>query len=58
MDFKYATLTFLHIFQKTVECKLPLLRWGHHEANIIVLIVQLTLMISLLRINLGHSNIP
>ena len=31
MDFKYATLTFLYIFQKTVDCKLPLLRWCHHE---------------------------
>ena len=25
-DFNYATLTSLYIFQKTVECKLPLLR--------------------------------
>ena len=30
-DLNYATLTPLYIFQKTVECKLYLLRLCHHE---------------------------
>ena len=44
-DFNYATLTYPYIFQKTVECKLSLLRKCHHvlasSANTLVLIVQL-----------------
>ena len=44
-DFNYATLNSPYIFRKTVECKLPLLRYCHHElassANTLVLIVQL-----------------
>ena len=47
-NFNYMTLTSLYIFQKTVDCKLPLLRWCHHElvssANTSVLIAQLNLM--------------
>ena len=42
-DFNYATLTSPYIFQRTVECKLPLLRYCHHElassANTLVLTV-------------------
>ena len=44
-DFNYATLTSPYICQKTVECKLPLLRKCHRElassANTLVLNVQL-----------------
>ena len=40
-DFNYATLTSPYICQKTVECKLPLLRKCHRElassANTLVL---------------------
>ena len=31
MDYNYAKLPSLYIFQKTVGCKLPLLRFCHHE---------------------------
>ena len=46
MGFKNATLTSRYDFQKTVECKHPLLRWCHHEVassvnTFKVLIVQL-----------------
>ena len=30
-DFNFTALTSLYNFQKTVECKLPLLRLCHHE---------------------------
>ena len=46
-DFKYATLTSLYIFYKTVECNLPLIQWCHHELvsseKTLVFIVQLHL---------------
>ena len=57
-DLNYATLTSLYIFQKTVECKLPLLQLCHHElassAKTLALSVQPNLTMLLLRINLGH----
>ena len=57
-DLNYTTLTSIYIFQKTVECKLPLLRLCHHEltssAKTKVLTAQPNLMTLLLRINLGH----
>ena len=44
----YATLTSFYIFQKTMECKLPLLRLCHHglasSAKTLVLTVQPNLM--------------
>ena len=53
MGFKNVTLTSCYILQKTVECKLSLLRWWHHEVassvNIYVLIVQLNSTTLLLR---------
>ena len=60
-DFNYATLTSSYIFQKTVECKLPLLRLYHHElassANTLVLIVQLNWTTLLAPYEFSHLNI-
>ena len=57
-DFNYATLTSLDIFQKTVECKLTLLRLCHHKLTssfkTLILTVQPNLMTLLLRIHSGH----
>ena len=53
--------TSLYIFQKTVVCKIPLLRLCHYKlassAKTLLLTVQPNLMTLLLRINLGHWNI-
>ena len=53
-DFNYVTLTLLYIFQKTVECKLPLLRLCRVEltpsVKTVVLSVQPNRMTLLLRI--------
>ena len=53
MGFKNATPTSCYIFQKTVDFKLPLLRWCYHEVassvNTYVLIVQLNSKTLLLR---------
>ena len=54
-DLNYTTLTSLYNFQKTVECKLPLLRLCYHElASSAKTLVRSNLMTLLLRINLGH----
>ena len=55
-DFKNAKRTSLYIFQKAVDCKLPLLRRCHLElassVKIFVLIVQLNSTKLLRRMNL------
>ena len=60
-DFKNATLPSLYTFQKTIECRLLLLWWCHHElaavTNILVLIVQLNLRTLLLQMNLVVKSI-
>ena len=61
-DFNYATLTSPYIFQKTVECKLPLFRCCHHElassANTLVLIVKLNWTTLFASYEFSHFNIP
>ena len=56
--FNNATLTSLYIFQKTVECKPPLLRLCHHElassAKTLILTVHPNLRTLQLIINLGN----
>ena len=60
-DFNYATLTSPYIFQRTVECKLPLLRKCHHElassANTFVLTVQLNWTVLFAPYEFSHLNI-
>ena len=60
-DFNYATLTSPYISQKTVKCKLPLLRQCHHElassANTLVLIAQLNWTTLFAPYEFSHLNI-
>ena len=60
-DFNYATLASLYIFQITVVCKIPLLRWCHPKlassANNLVLIVQLNWTTLFAPYEFSHLNI-
>ena len=60
-DFKNATLSSIYIFQNTVVCKIPLLRWCQPKlassANTLILIVQLNWTTLFAPYEISHLNI-